>query len=119
LREIVEEERTEAILATADGLLWGPFREWLPPERREVLARVRGAAYLGDWKVTSDGTPAGFSAYDLEHDPDESQNLWPSVPEQVRELGHRAAEVCVKMRERRRGRTANMRDERLRSWGYM
>ena len=119
LRDIVEQDRTEAILATADGLLWGPFREWLPPERRNTLARVRGAAYLGDWKVTSDGTPEGFSAYELQHDPDELQNLWPSVPERVHDLGLRAAEVCIQMRECRRSRTADLRDERLRSWGYM
>ena len=115
LWKLRNQPRTEPIYTISDG---HSFIKGLSPEVQRPTS-LPAAAFAGSWKVIEDpSAPGSTRAFDLDHDPGETRNLWDKGDPKLQELARAAA---VASQSIRRGSPVAPDPEvleRLQAWGY-
>lgn len=120
LLQLVDRERPEPVYAVSDGIVWDHIRVRFRSKSREhEWDRPMVAAYRGRDKAVLTADQAEVHAYDIEQDPLELRDLWPSTERAVEDLVRSAQETADAFL-RDGGRVAySAAEARLRSWGYI
>lgn len=119
LRTLHNAERPDPVYAMADGLAFAQERRQLGADRMAWVDRSWVAAYQGNRKVTVDLQENRTRAFEIDGDPGEDHDLWPSSPAPFAALAREAQHVGELLTG---GPAASISDEvedRLRSWGYV
>lgn len=119
LTKLIDGDRPAPALTMADGIVWPVIRRRFTATREKVWDRPMVAAYDGSIKVLSVGQGPEIHAYNVDDDPGESRDLWPSADRRVETLRSQCLEVSAQMAMSAPGASESATEERLRSWGYI
>jgi arylsulfatase A-like enzyme len=113
--------RPEPLCAAGDGASWNrPLCRFLSRERLGELDQVYGVAYQGNRKVIANVSTGTTSAFNIEADPGETDDLWPVEREALGDLASRARDAGLAiLHPAAPPQGASGVDDRLRSWGYV
>jgi arylsulfatase A-like enzyme len=120
LLDLVDRERREPVFAMADGIVWDHIRKrFVEKDRELVWDRPLVAAYSGSMKVLMSANGEKVQAFNVDTDPGEGHDLWPSTEALPVELSHRARRIGESILAPPGQETDPEVEERLRSWGYV
>jgi arylsulfatase A-like enzyme len=124
LETLLDRPRPGAICSASDGLVWRTIvpeheKARFSERRRAEFDRILACAYQEQYKVVYDSETRQFRAFDIERDPGESTDLWPTEGERLAGLAEEARYAAVRMAATVHEETPSDVEERLRSWGYI
>lgn len=119
LEDAVDHERAQPVVAVSDGIVWKHFRDKFDSTRAEEWDRVWGSGYLGNRKVIVDAATGAVRAFDVSHDPAESQDLWPAESDSLTAVASAAREAGAKTMASGPASLDRDVEERLKAWGYL
>jgi arylsulfatase A-like enzyme len=119
LQDLATSERPFPLFAVSDGLVWNHLKRVVPESRKTEFDRVRVVAYEGKWKLVFDATQGRTQLYDIESDPSEDHDLWPTQAAAVPSLAQQAGDIARKMVAVPVSPLSPEIENRLKSWGYV
>jgi arylsulfatase A-like enzyme len=119
LRSLLDQDRPEPVFAMADGIVWDHIRSRFGKDREAVWDRPMIAAYQGSRKVVMTAAGEETQLFDIDADPREERDLWPTSDVAVLDLASRARKVGGLMLQDGTQTVDREVEERLRSWGYI
>jgi arylsulfatase A-like enzyme len=119
LDRLIEEPRPAPVYSMADGIVWPHIRRRFDRDRERVWDRPLVAAYLESTKVVYSADGSETHAFDVDIDPLESQDLWPSSSPELAELVTNCKRIAGEIVAPSAGSVDATIEDRLRSWGYV
>jgi arylsulfatase A-like enzyme len=120
LRNLVDKPRPRPAVAISDGIVGGrAANRWIPKSAAARLHKILVAVYSGDMKVVLDQFDGSLSAFDVQADPEESTNLWPTKGSTLGAEETRARDVMQRIVCTVRTECSPEVLRRLGAWGYV
>ncbi|MCI4351276.1 MAG: sulfatase [Thermoplasmata archaeon] len=119
LPSLDDRARPLPVATIADGIVWSHHARQFSRDQAARFDRVYGAAYDGSRKVVVDMSSGATVAYDIDLDPRERRDIWPTTGEALAGPRQIAWEAGRGVLEAKAVPMSGEVEERLRSWGYL
>lgn len=124
LDHLLDTPRPSPAFSVADGLVWTTIipeheRGRLSARRRAEFDHIWVAGYQGSRKLLYQAGREPPALYDIDADPGEEVDLWPTEGGRFTELSEETRRIARQLTESRTPPTPPDVEDRLRSWGYI